>query len=340
MKAVVARGYGGPEVLAVEEISEPRPGPGQIQVRIRATALNPADLRTLSGVLRDLTPLQFPYVLGSDFAGTVTVVGSGVTSYAVGDEVFGVGLPRATAQMATMLSNPPSLTTGTMAEYAVFEAKTPAISRRPDRLDAERAATLPIAGLTALALLRSGGFDPTMGNPSGTRGAKALVLGAAGGVGGAVVPLLAAAGIHVIATAIADDERYVRELGAAEVIDYRNVDTVTETLRRHPEGIDTLVNLALPGPALVEASRVLRPGGRLLNAAFPSPDPSAFSGIDLTVDTVYAVARPGDLDRLAAHTLDGTLPSTTRRRYPLAEAPQAYAELVHAHVRGKLVVTA
>jgi NADPH:quinone reductase-like Zn-dependent oxidoreductase len=331
MKAVVAHGYGGPEVLAVEEIPVPRPGPGQIQVRIRATALNPADLRTLSGVLRELTPLAFPYVVGSDFAGVVTEVGSGVARYAAGEEVFGVALPRATGQMATMLSTPPSLTTGTMAEYAVFEADTPAIARRPDKLDAQRAAALPIAGLTALSLLRADGYDPAEGT--------ALVLGAAGGVGGAVVPLLAAAGAHVIATAIAEDERHVRKLGAAEVIDYSAGDTVTETLRRHPGGVDTLVNLALPGPDLVSASRALRPGGRLLNTAFPSPGPSAFDGADLTVETVYCTARRGNLEQLVRYAIDEMLPCTISRQYPLARAPQAYSDLAYTHVRGKLVVT-
>lgn len=334
MRAVVAHGYGGPEALAVEELPAPRPGPGQIQVRIRASAVNPADLRTLSGALRDLTPLRFPYVLGSDFAGAVTEVGPRVTRYAVGDELFGVGLPRATGRMATMLSDPPSLTTGTMAEYAVFEADTPALARRPDRLDPRQAATLPIAGLTALSVLRAGGVGPRA-----ALGRTVLVVGAAGGVGATLVPLLAAEGAHVVATALPADERYLTDRGAADVIDYASVDTVTETLRRYPRGVDTLVNLALPGPALVRASRVLRPGGRLLTAAYPSPDPAALAGMDLTVTTVYATAGPGDLDRLAASALDGTLPATVDRSYRLADAPRAYADLVRTHVRGKLVVT-
>jgi hypothetical protein len=84
----------------------------------------------------------------------------------------------------------------------------------------------------------------------------------------------------------------VRDLGAIELLDYRAVDLVDETLRRHPEGGDALVNLALPGPALVRASRVVRPGGRLLNIAFPSPDASAFDRADLSVETVYSTARP------------------------------------------------
>jgi NADPH2:quinone reductase len=331
MRAVVAKQYGPPEVLTVEDVPVPRPGPGQIQVRIRAAAINPADLRTLSGVLRELAPLTFPHVPGSDFAGTVTEVGPDVTRFTWGDEVFGVALPRATPTIAAMLSTPPSLTTGAMADYAVFEADTPAITRRPDGLAADHAASLPIPGLTALAVVRAGRFEA---------GERVLVTGAAGGVGGAVVPLLAAAKVHVIATAIPEDDDYVRDLGATEVIDYRTVDTVAETLRRHPAGVDAMVNLALPGPILVKASDAIRPGGHLLNVAFPSPDPSAFDRADLTVRTVYSTARPGDLDELAAQAMAGSLPATISRRYPLEEAARAYADLVHTHVRGKILVMA
>lgn len=329
MRALVARRYGAPDVLAVEDIPAPRPGAGQIRVRIRATAINPADLRALSGALRELAPLTFPHVPGSDFAGTVTEVGPDVTRFVAGDEVFGTGLPRATASMAAMLSTPPSLTTGTMAEYAVFEADTPAITRRPPGVAPHHAAGLPIPGLTALAVMRAGRFEA---------GERVLVTGAAGGVGGAVVPLLAAARAHVIAAAIPEDDRYVRGLGATDVIDYRTFDTVAETLRRYPDGVDAVVNLALPGSALVEVSRAVRPGGRVLNVAFPSPDRSAFDRADLRVDTVYSAARPGDLDQLAALAMAGTLPVTVSRQYPLDEAAQAYDDLVHTHVRGKLLV--
>ncbi|HEX4215428.1 MAG TPA: NADP-dependent oxidoreductase [Candidatus Dormibacteraeota bacterium] len=309
----------------------PGPEAGQISVRVRAAALNPADLRSLSGVMRDLAPLTFPHVPGSDFAGTVVETGAGVTRFAVGDEVFGVGLPRGTEAMAAMLSTPPSLTTGAMAEFAVLEADTPALALRPSGFAPEHAATLPIPGLTALAVARAGGFSP---------GERVLVIGAAGGVGGTTVPLLAAARLHVIATALPEDEDYLRGLGAADVIDYRAADTVAETLRRYPDGVDAVVNLALPGAALVRVSEAIRPEGRLINAAFPSPDPADFERADLTVETVLSHASPGDLDRLAAQAMTGVLPSTISRRFPLEEAPWAYSELAHAHVRGKFLVTA
>ncbi|HEV2634992.1 MAG TPA: NADP-dependent oxidoreductase [Actinocrinis sp.] len=331
MRAVVADRYGPPQVLVVRDLPVPQPGPGQIQVRVRAAALNPADLRTLSGVMRDFAPLTFPHVPGSDFAGTVTEIGPGVTRFAPGDEVFGVGLPRATVAMAAMLSAPPSLTTGAMAEYAVFEADTPAITHRPVGLAADHAATLPIPGLTALAVLREGGFEA---------GERILVTGAAGGVGGAVVPLLAAAGAHVIATALPEDDDYVRGLGATDTVDYRSFDTSVETLLRYPGGVDAIVNLALPGPALVELSHAITMGGRgrLLNVAFPSPDPAAFDRTDLTVRTVYGAARAGDLDQLAALAVGETLPATISRTYPLDQAAQAYIDLADTHVRGKLLV--
>ncbi|KPI20257.1 NADPH:quinone reductase [Actinobacteria bacterium OK074] len=329
MKAVVAHDYGSAAVLAVEDIPVPRPGRGQIQVRVRAAALNPADLRSLSGVLAELAPREFPHVPGSDFAGTVTEVGAGVTRFAVGDEVFGAGLPRAAVDMATYFSSPPSLTTGTAAEYAVFEADTPALTHRPPTLAAERAAALPIVGLTALSLLREGRFQP---------GETVLVIGATGGVGSAVVPLLAAAKAHVVATAGAADEEHVRSLGAAEVIDHSATDVVAETSRRRPDGVDAVVNLALPGDRLTDVGRVIRHGGRLLNIAYPAPDPAAFERDDLTVHTVYGAAGPGDLDELAARANEGVLPSAISRRYRLDDGPRAYLDLEQEHTRGKLIV--
>ena len=327
MKAVAASEYGKPEVLTAMELPAPEPGAGQVLVRVAAAGLNPADLRLLSGVMGDAAPLAFPHVPGIDVAGTVVGIGAGVVDFAPGDEVFGFGLPVAAAEVARAVSTPPPLSTGAMAEYAVLATDAPALALRPAALPVDHAATLATAGLTALPLMRAGGFAP---------GEVVLVVGAAGGVGGAVVPILAAAGVYVIATAIDDDADYVRALGAAEVIDRRSGDLAGEVLRRYPGGVDALVNLAMSGPALVAASRAVRPHGQLLNIAFPSPDPAAFG--DLRVETIYTTARPGDLDELAARAVAGELPSTVSRRYELERAAEAYVDLERDHVRGKFVV--
>ncbi|MEW1750867.1 NADP-dependent oxidoreductase [Streptomyces angustmyceticus] len=329
MKAVVARSYGSPAVLAVEDIRIPRPDPGQIQVRVEAAALNGCDLDLLSGRMAEAAPLEFPHVPGSDLAGTVTEVGEGVTRFAVGDHVFGTAFPRATGRFGAAFCSPLSLTSGAMAEYAVLDADTPALAHRPPALDAERAAALPISGLTALPLLRAGQPQP---------GETVLVIGATGGVGSVVVPLLSAAKAHVIATAGAADEDHVRRLGADEVIDYRSADVVAEVSRRHPDGVDAVVNLALPADRLIDVSQVVRRGGRLMNATYPAPEPGTHERDDLTMDTVYSAARPGDLDELAARATGGTLPAAIGRRYSLDDGPRAYLEFVQQHTRGKLLV--
>lgn len=209
MKAVIAPDYGPPEQYLVADVPVPRPGPGQLQVRIAAASINPADVVLPSGAYRDTTPLEFPHVPGNDFAGTVTEVGEGVTAFAEGDEIFGQAVPRALRAMAG--ANRPSLSTGSLAEYAVFEADTPLLAHRPRGLSAQDAAALATAGLTARALLATARTKP---------GETVLVVGATGGVGAALVPLLAAAGAQVIATATAADAELLRGLGAHTTIGY------------------------------------------------------------------------------------------------------------------------
>src|SRR3954470_1701681 len=137
MRALVATGYGEPERLTIAELPVPRPGPGQILVKIAASTINPTDLRVITGDYRDLVDLQFPYTLGNEFAGTVTQAGPGVTRFTAGNEIFGLALPRQLRLAADPVR--PSLSTGALADYAVFEADTPALDHRPAALDAERA---------------------------------------------------------------------------------------------------------------------------------------------------------------------------------------------------------
>src|SRR4051794_6906997 len=100
MKAVVATSYGPPERYEVADVPVPRPGHGQIQVRISAASINPADVRLPSGEFQAITPLEFPHVPGNDFAGTVSEVGAGVAAFRVGDEIFGQAVPRVLRAMA------------------------------------------------------------------------------------------------------------------------------------------------------------------------------------------------------------------------------------------------
>ncbi|MGY9049844.1 hypothetical protein P775_06475 [Puniceibacterium antarcticum] len=140
MKALAALNYGRAENLMMIDLPFPKAGNGQIQDRIRAATINPTDLRVITGGYKDTFEVNFPYVIGNDFAGTVMVVGEGVTQYQVGDEVFGQALPR--DLRAATSPNKPSVSTGAMAEYAVLESDTLLIAHRPASVPPETAAAL------------------------------------------------------------------------------------------------------------------------------------------------------------------------------------------------------
>jgi NADPH:quinone reductase-like Zn-dependent oxidoreductase len=312
VKAVVVTQYGPPEDYTVGELPEPHAGPGQIQVRIAAASINPADIRLPSGDFRDHVQVDFPHVPGNDFAGTVTEAGAGVTAYAIGDEVFGHAIPRALRAMAGATN--PSMTTGTLAEFAVFEAGTPFIAHRPAGLDVERAAALPTVGLTAHALMTTAEIEA---------GESVLVIGATGGVGTTILPLLAAAGARVIATATPADAELVTSLGATETIGYDD----------YPAGVDVVLNLVRPSDELKAAGQALRPGGRLYTITFPPPRPEFLDRDDVLFELVLDVeGRLGGMREVASLT------PTIGRRYTLDDGVRALTDFAYRHTTGKLLV--
>ncbi|WP_250033603.1 NADP-dependent oxidoreductase [Paractinoplanes maris] len=313
MQAVIAPDYGAPESFTLADVPVPEPGQGQLRVRITAASINPGDLVIPSGVYRAQAPLTFPHVLGNDFAGTVHAIGEGVTTYEVGDEVFGHAVPRALRAMA---GAQPSLTTGTLAEYAIFEAATPFIAHRPASLTAIDAAALPTVGLTARALIATAEPQP---------GETALVIGATGGVGTTLLPLLREAGVRVTATGRPGDDDLLRKLGADRVIGYED---------DYPAGVDLVLNLVLPTDQLRRAATVLRPGGRLFTITFPPPRPDMIDRDDIRFELVL------DLDgRLGGMAGVADLSPTIAATYPLRDAVQALTGFAQEHTVGKLVIT-
>jgi NADPH:quinone reductase-like Zn-dependent oxidoreductase len=303
LKAVIATG--APENYFVTDIPAPSPGPGQILVRIAAASINPADVM----------PIGPSHTPGNDFAGTVVETGLGVTAFREGDEIFGLAVPRALRDMAGVR---PSLSTGSLAEYAVFEADTPLLAHRPPSLSVQHAAALATAGLTARAL-----FLTARPKAGGT----ALVVGATGGVGTALVPLLAKAGVEVVATATAEDTELMHELGARHTIGYTDA---------YPTA-DTAYNLALPSDVLDRIADAVGPGGQLLTITYPVPEPGRYA-----VDTRFVLDLSGELGgmrEVAEAAAQGLLPATIGRHYTLDEGPQACVDFARSHTTGKLVVT-
>jgi len=188
MKAYVLTAYGGIENFSLQELPDPKAGPGQVRVRVEAIGINPLEYKIRNGWLQQMMPLPFPAILGNEIAGTIDQVGDGVTTWKIGDKVLGF------------------TTGGAYAEYSVTNAET--LTLRPSALSLEHAASLPIAGETVqrvLALL------------SIQRGQTVLVNGAAGAVGSLAVQLLVRLGAKVIGTASPSNHDYLRSLGAIPV---------------------------------------------------------------------------------------------------------------------------
>ncbi|MEU4220228.1 NADP-dependent oxidoreductase [Actinoplanes sp. NPDC026623] len=306
MLGVVASALGGPEVLRVTELPEPEAGPGQVLVRIRAVCVNPADIAATTGKIPG-GPVSPPFLPGWDIAGEVASAGPGAARFRVGDRVVGM--------------IPWYLTRGAPGGYAEFVAADAGwLVPLPDGLDFATAATVPLNAQTAhqgLALLSSGG------SPAGS---SLLVTGAGGGVGGFVTQLAARAGFRVLAQAGAEDEQWVRGLGAHEFIP-RDADPATA-------GPVTAVFDAVPlGPA---AAAAVEDGGVVV-ATRPTPAMVPARGVRQEVQLIQL-----DRDLLAdlvGQVAAGRLRTRVAATMPLTEAADAHRRVLAGGLRGKLVLT-
>ena len=323
MQAVVQDGYGTSDVLRVAEIARPVIGPREVLVEVRAAGLDRGTWHLMQGkprLLRLVFGLRSPKqpVIGRDVAGVVVEVGTEVTAFAVGDEVFGVA-------------------PGSVAEYAV--AREDKLAHRPATVTWGQAAVVPISGGTALQAVVDAGRVAA--------GQKVLVIGASGGVGSYAVQLAKAAGAEVTGVASAAKADLVRALGADHVLDYA-VDDAADGTRHYDLIIDIagLSELSRLRRALTPRGTLVLVGGegggdwtggtmgRQLRARLSS----AFSGQRLT--SVIAQERGADYVRLAALLESGKVVPSLERAYPMAETVDAMRHLEAGRVRGKIAVTA
>ena len=322
MRAIVQDTYGDADTFRNERIALPEIADNEILVRVRAAGLDRGTWHLMQGkpyLMRIAgMGLRGPKdrVPGRDLAGTVEAVGSEVTRFAVGDEVYGVGR-------------------GSFAEHAVVSEDK--LARKPVGLSFEQAAAVPISAGTALqALTDQGRLEP---------GQSVLVTGASGGVGGYAVQLAKALGADVTGVASTAKLDLVRSLGADHVIDYTRVDWADGT--RH---YDLVLDIA-GNPGLSRLRRALTPTGtavlvggedggsltggmnRQLRAVLLSP----FVGQRFAM--FVAKERASDLDRLAGFLEAGTVTPSIDRTYPLDRVPAAMRLLAAGQVRGKVVIT-
>ena len=321
MRAVVQRGYGDAEVLETEDLEVPRPGRGEVLVRVDAAAIDRGTWHLMTGLPKLLRPFvgwkkpRGTYVPGRDVAGTVAAVGDGVTRLRIGDLVFG------SAQ-------------GSLAEYATaLEAK---LAHQPAGASPTEAAVLAISGLTAIQALDAARV---------TDGDRVLVIGASGGVGAYAVQLAAARGAVVTGVCSAAKADAVRGWGAAHVLDYASTDPTAGD-----EQYDVVVDIA-GGTALRRLRRIITPRGALVfvgnetggewTGGYGRPMRWAVRMLLSRQRFVMLAAREkavADLERLARSVADGSVVPPVHAVYPLAEVREAMGELASGRVVGKVAI--
>jgi NADPH:quinone reductase-like Zn-dependent oxidoreductase len=324
MKAIVQDQYGTADVLELRHIDKPQIRDNEVLVRVHAAGVDRGVWHLMTGLpyfLRPLIPdlgLRAPKnpVRGSDVAGVVTAVGKDVTRFKVGDEVFGVGR-------------------GSYAEYT--RALEDKLAPKPSNLTFERAAVVPISGLTALQALRdSGKVQP---------GERVLIIGASGGVGTFAVQIAKSFGAEVTGVCSTTKVDLVRSLGADRVIDYtredfaegeQRYDLILDTgghsslshLRRAlaAKGTLVIVGAETSGRWLGGFDRSIR---AMLLSRFVSQQLIAFVNSE----------NANDLIAINALIEDGKVTPVVDRTYPLSEAPKAIHYLEEGHARGKVAIT-
>ena len=315
MKAIVIDDYGGVDQLHLRELPNPLPHADEILVRVRAAGVNPVDWKIRQGQLRFIVRPNFPFIPGGDIAGEVVSAGPEVTEFKAGDPVVGfLELKRG----------------GGYAELAV--AKKTAVALKSPSLSFTEAASLPIAGCTALQALRD------LGKLS--EGAKALILGGAGGVGHFAVQIAKAIGAKTSATCGPSNIEFVQSLGADHVIDYSSKDFMAG-LDRYDVIFD-----AVGKSSFVNCRRLLAPGGTYVTT-LPAPNLFFWTSVQ-SIAGIFGnakgakgiVVRPSgkNLAYLCQLANERKLRPTISLTCSLDRAAEAHEASEAGHTRGKIVI--
>lgn len=303
MRAVRFDHYGPVDVLDVVEVDEPRPGPGQVRVRVAATSINPGESQIREGAMAERAPSTFPSGQGSDLAGVVDWLGDGVQDWAVGDEVVGWTDDR-TAQ----------------AELVIVDAAH--LTRRPPGVAWEQVAGLYVAGCTAYQLVQRGGVSASD---------TVVLAGATGGVGSIAVQLLRRTDARVLAVAGPDNDAWLRSMGAEPV---NHGDDLLQRLRQAaPDGVDALLDCFGGGYVQMGLDLGVEPSRIVTIIDFDTAQRVGAQSF-----TSYQQASAEQVGELAAMIERGQLMVPVDRVYPLDEVRDAYTQLERRHTRGKIVL--
>lgn len=305
MQAVRIHRFGGPEVMAIDEIDQPTPAANEVVIKVFAASVNPVDAKMREGKYPVVTEKDLPYVLGRDVSGEIAAVGPGVTGISIGDKVFAFLSPEH----------------GGYEEFVL--ARADEVAAIPQALDSVGAAAVPLAGITAWQGLFDHGHLES--------GQRVLIHGGAGGVGHFAIQFAKAKGAWVATTVSSSDKDFVTDLGADQVIDYKG-----ETFEDVVEPVDLVFDL-IGGETQERSFNVVKPKGALIST-LQRPDKALAKTLGIRVARYTAQPNGGQLQEIAQLIDQGKVKVVVASTFGLRQAAEAQSALKDKHIRGKVVL--
>ena len=303
MKTIQFETYGDSSVLKLTQAEKPQPGDGEILIKIAAITVNPFDMKVRSGSMQKMVPINLAWIPGSDAAGTIEAIGSGVSRLKVGDKVFAGSFG------------------GTYAEYVVVKEENAAII--PNNVTLNEAAALEVPLVTSYTFLIEGADLK--------QGQRVLIHGAAGAVGGIMVQMAKALGAYVTGTASGAGLELAKSLGADEVIDYKNED-FTQLVK----DVDLVIDLA-GGETQVKSFGAVKKGGKLLSAVMP-PSQELAQQYGITAQFISSDPSHKKLEFGTKLVEEGKIKTLIAQTFKLEDAAKAQDLVSGGGVNGKVVI--
>ncbi|WMW24531.1 NADP-dependent oxidoreductase [Methanolobus sediminis] len=308
MKAAQISEYGKDVVKINPDAEMPELSSGNVIVKVHAAGVNPIDWKITEGYLGQALSDNFPLTVGDDFAGTVEEVGEDVTEYTKGDNVYGSGGVRMGGS-------------GAIAEYLVTGVNL--ISKKPEDASNHEAAALPLTGVSAV--------DVIYNKIKLEKGQKILIHGGSGGIGSMAIQIAKHLGAYVATTARKDKVQYLKDLGADEIIDYKD-EVFEEILKDYDAVFDTV-----GGDTYKRSFKVLKKGGVIVSM-LGQPDTELMNKYQVNALGQFTQTNSDSLKKLAELFDDGAIKVYIDRVFPLDEAAEALKYQRDNSVKGKVVI--
>lgn len=311
MKAVQIDRYGDSNVMFVnDKISLPKPSKEKLLVDIIAAGVNPIDWKIRQGMMKDMINLEFPLTLGMDFSGTVKQVGENtITDLKEGDEVYGQA----------------SVTTGgsgSFAEMAIADNDT--IAPKLKEITFEEASAIPLVGVSA--------WQAIVDNMGLIKDQKILIHGGAGGIGSIAIQLAKKIGAYVATTVSSDDKRFVTDLRADEIIEYKS-QNFEEILQDYDAVLDTV-----GGETYRKSFQILKKGEGVIVSMLEQPDPNLMKNYDAKSMFQFTKVNREHLTQFAEWMSNNKIQIHIDKVFPLEESAEALDYVKESHPRGKVIL--